>query len=141
MMAKILQLTAPGRVNPALLHEELTAVLGASFGGLLMGDDEVRAVLLVTTDEDAEALRPVCQDVLGAHDPDAKTAEQQSYEDFLTAWRNGVLAGKTPAQIYEGMTTQINGWASLANAKADLRDWLPLIGAALWYLLRGELDL
>ena len=34
MMAKILQLTAPGRVNPALLHEELTAVLGASCAGL-----------------------------------------------------------------------------------------------------------
>lgn len=140
-MAKILQLTAPGRVNLALLHEELTAVLGASFGGLLTGDDEVRAVLLVTTDEDAEALRPVCQDVLGAHDPDAKSAEQQAYEDFLTTWNQGMLVGKTPKQIYQGITAQINGWTSLADAKADLRDWLPLIGAALWYLLRGELDL
>lgn len=124
--------------NPTRLHEELLAALGGLAVGVSSG---ASGITLHLTDEATDEDEATALAVLEAHDPLAVTAEQAAMLQFVAAWRGGALIGKTPAQIYQVLGAQINGWASLADAKADLRDWLPLIGAALWYLLRGELDL
>ena len=41
------------------------------------------------------------------------------------------LANKTPEEIYTMMQGRMDSWGSLANAKADLREWLPLMAAIL----------
>ncbi len=125
------------RVNPARLDEEMRAAFGGRIQGISTGPHSIRVHFQEEPSGEDEAL---AQAVLDAHDPEALSAAQQACQDFLMAWHNGVLVGKTPAQIYQIMTGQIDKWASLAEAKADLRAWLPLMGMALGYLLRGELD-
>lgn len=68
----------------------------------------------------------------------AKADRQQSLDDVRQRLTNSPLADKTPAEIYTIMQGQIDGWSSLANAKADLRVWLPLIVAALFWLVRRK---
>lgn len=41
------------------------------------------------------------------------------------------LANRTPAQIYTLVQNRVDGWASLTAAKADLREWLPLLLAEI----------
>lgn len=50
-----------------------------------------------------------------------------------------VLAGKTPAQIAAYFANEINAWASLADAKTDLLNWLPKMAAAIaWVVIEKE---
>ncbi len=56
----------------------------------------------------------------------------------LTAWRAGALRDKTPAQIFALVQGRVDGWTSLANAKADLREWLPLLAVGLAWLARVD---
>ena len=43
------------------------------------------------------------------------------------------LADKTPAEIYALMQARMDKWTTLAEARADLREWLPLLAAlAVW---------
>lgn len=49
---------------------------------------------------------------------------------------NSPLADKPPAEIYDLMQARIDGWASLAAAKADMREWFPLMAAAIFHLVR-----
>lgn len=58
-----------------------------------------------------------------------------SQADIRTRWGTSSVHGKTPAQIYTLMQGQIDGWTSLAQAKADLRVWLPLLAAAVGWLV------
>ena len=119
-------------INAAGLHRELAAALPGRFVGVSTAADEITIHLEdgATPEDEGAALA-----VLDAHDPSAMTAEQQAERDFLAAWRGGALVGKTPADIYRALDARIGGWASLADAKADLREWLPLMGAALIRLL------
>jgi hypothetical protein len=55
--------------------------------------------------------------------------------DVKTRLLNSALASKSPDEIYTLMQGQIDGWASLAEAKADLRVWLPLMAAAIVWLV------
>lgn len=58
------------------------------------------------------------------------TADVDTRYDALTA-----LKGKTPAQIYTYIQGRVDAWASLADAKADLRVWLPFVFAlVIWKL-------
>lgn len=41
------------------------------------------------------------------------------------------LNNRTPEQIYTLMQNRIDGWGNLAQAKADLREWLPLMAALI----------
>jgi len=41
------------------------------------------------------------------------------------------LSNKTPQEIYILMQGRMDNWTTLANAKADLREWLPLMAAII----------
>ena len=69
-------------INAALLHLELAAALGAPFLGLTFDERRVGAVI------EGQATPEMLQtalDVLRAHDPDARTPEQQQRDDDLAA--------------------------------------------------------
>ena len=47
------------------------------------------------------------------------------------------LRGKTVAEIYDIVQARIDGWTSLAEAKADFREWMPLLFAAVaWDIMQ-----
>lgn len=57
--------------------------------------------------------------------------------DIKARWVASAIKGRTPQQIYTAMQASIDGWTSLAQAKADLRNWLPLMAAAIaWEVLQ-----
>ncbi len=120
--------------NAAQLNNELKAACGARFLGTVLypGGGTVR----LTEGPDLAALVQATAD---AHDPARKTADQQAVEAALAAWRNGALANRTPQEIYTLLQSEIDAWASLADARNDLKAWLPLMGAALWYLMKQEM--
>lgn len=50
------------------------------------------------------------------------------------------LVNKTPEEIYTLMQGRIDSWPSLAGARADLREWLPLMVAILAWSIQGLQD-
>lgn len=75
----------------------------------------------------------------------AVQAEQQAAQETATnnadvraRFLASALANKSPDEIYTLMQGQIDGWASLAEAKTDLRAWLPLMAAAIAWLVLKE---
>ena len=68
----------------------------------------------------------------------AKEGKQASFEDVLARLANSPLADMSPADIYTAMQTRIDGWGSLAAAKADMREWFPLMTAAIFHLVRSK---
>src|SRR5574342_989904 len=68
--------------------------------------------------------------VIAAHDPTPFGTLERA--DVVARLRASPLWNMTPQQIYNAMQGQIDGWASLAAAKADLRVWLPLMAAAVY---------
>jgi hypothetical protein len=80
-----------------------------------------------------------------AHDETQLTQDQQNEIDLVaneddvnTRFDASVLKNKNPAQIYTAMQGQIDGWVSLADAQADLREWLPFMAALIaWKVQRG----
>lgn len=73
-----------------------------------------------------------------ANDAQQEQAQKNGIDDVLARLSNSPLADKTPAEIYSIMQGQIDGWGSLAAAKADLRVWLPLIIAVIFWLVRRK---
>ena len=74
------------------------------------------------------------QVVIDAHDPEALSAgeiKQAHREDARARFLLSQLANKTPEQIYTQMQGRMDNWSSLANAKSDLREWIPLIAAVI----------
>lgn len=72
---------------------------------------------------------------------------REARRSFLAGQRENVQArfdvhalnGKTPGEIYQLVQARIDGWSSLAAAKADLRDWLPLLAAVVaWDVLQNK---
>lgn len=61
----------------------------------------------------------------------AETTRRANTSDVRARFLNSPLANRTPQEIYTLMQGQIDGWATLADAKTDLRDWLPLMAAAI----------
>lgn len=75
---------------------------------------------------------------VGTADSNALT-DKTAQDDIRARWIASVIHGKTPAQIYTAMQGAIDGWGSLAAAKADLRTWLPLMAAALaWMVMKDD---
>lgn len=52
-------------------------------------------------------------------------------EDVDARFLISQLANKSPQEIYTAMQTAMDNWTSLADAKADLREWLPLMAAII----------
>lgn len=68
----------------------------------------------------------------------AKQAKRDSLDDILQRLADSPLADKTPAEIFTIMQGQVDGWGSLAAAKADMRVWFPLMTAAIFWLARRK---
>ena len=49
--------------------------------------------------------------------------------DAETRFLLSQLANKTPQQIFTAMQEKMDAWGSLSDAKADLKEWLPLMAA------------
>ena len=58
--------------------------------------------------------------------------------DVNDRWNLAALKDKTPAEIYSLMQGRMDAWANLAAAKADLREWLPLMAAAIAWMVIEE---
>lgn len=59
------------------------------------------------------------------------TEQEANRTDVEARFLLSQLANKTPQQIYTAMQNSMDGWASLADAKSDLREWLPLLAAII----------
>lgn len=129
-------------VNFDGLFAELRAALGADVTALTTGRGQVMIHLASTpTPEQAAQLRQIVRD----HDSAALTPDQQAENarranagDARTRFKASALANRTPEQIQTALAAQINGWASLADAKRDLAVWLPLLASALAWLVVEE---
>lgn len=66
-------------------------------------------------------------------------ADVAALADVQTQWHAAALHNKTPQEIRTAMQNAIDGWTSLAQAKADLRAWLPMLTAGLaWTVFRDQ---
>jgi hypothetical protein len=65
--------------------------------------------------------------------------DQWALDDIRARWLVSAIHGKDPTAIYTLLQTRINAWSSLAAAKTDLAEWIPLIAAALaWAVMKDE---
>lgn len=115
---------------------------------VVKGDaDSVESLLSVWDTGNPSFARPTEAQLLAALS-DVETdiqAEQQAEQtrttnsdDVKTRFRNSPLANRSPQEIYTAMQNQIDGWSSLAEAQADLREWLPLMAAAIAWLVMED---
>jgi hypothetical protein len=81
-----------------------------------------------------QAEQATAAQVIAAHNPAGKFPWVANADNVRARFLASALAKKTPAEIYTLMQGRIDGWSSLAAAKADLREWIPLLAAALAWL-------
>ena len=82
------------------------------------------------------------QVVIDAHDPNAlsKGEQREAYrQDAKARFLLSQLANKTPQEIYTAMQDRIDKWPNLAGARADMREWFPLLAAIIaWKVIDQE---
>lgn len=124
------------------LFAELKTVFGELVAAISAGRGQVAVHLTAApTPEQEMQLREVVRE----HNPANLTPEQQAAAarrthaaDTRARFANSALANRSPQQIYDTLTARINGWSSLADAKSDLAAWLPLLAAAVAWLVVEE---
>ena len=145
------RLTFVGQFKGALLMDALLA----AHPEWLVGDDGARRCLLRVETTDTEARITVPDDadeanivaMVAAHDPDALSLAEQAgaaakeVEAKATEARGlwddyEALKNKAPAEIEALVRKRIEGWSTLAAAKADLAEWLPRMAALLAWAVR-----
>lgn len=122
--------------------DQLAAEVGAATGLSLTTDDityyldghvEVRA---------PEQYRDAIAAVVAAHVPEAVWNDEDRTRVHMTdardRWNLAALKSKSPAKIYTLMQSRMDTWANLADARRDLREWLPLIAAAVAWCVMEE---
>ena len=111
-------------INIELLHYELEQiglpVIGVSIDGRIDYSRELTAQEQITADA-----------VVAAHDPDGDLPKNLNKKETEARFLLSQLADKTPEEIYTLMQGIIDGWGNLGQAKADLREWLPLLAAVI----------
>ena len=94
----------------------------------------------VINGEDIEANATAIQAVIDAHVPNPlyfpEDVKQANINDVLDRLNMSALADMTPAEIYTAMQNIIDGWGKLADAKADLAEWLPLMAAVIFWKVK-----
>lgn len=123
----------PAGINFEKLNEDLANLLGIKYGGVPAYSGEATLTFSaadnITPQEEADAVALVTN-----HDKNQLSARQQREANLAEAIqriKNSNFADMSPAQIYTAMQNQIDGWATLADAKANLREWIPLMAAAI----------
>lgn len=69
--------------------------------------------------------------VVAAHDPDGDLPKNINAKQARQAFLDSALANKSPQQIFTHMQGRMDNWSSLADARGDLRKWLPLMAAVI----------
>jgi hypothetical protein len=88
-----------------------------------------------------DALTAECEALVAAYDPNLLTTEErvrQEQSESRSRWAVlSALRGKSVAEIYDIVQNRIDGWMSLADAKADFAEWMPLLVAAVaWDIMK-----
>jgi len=120
-----------GGINVELLGEELSTI------NVGLSTSEFRITFHLPVIEDETAARTILANHISTQlsVPEILVANQA---DVTTHFDASVLKNKTPQQIFDSVQTSIDGWAQLADAQADLRDWLPLAFAIIaWKVQEG----
>ena len=111
-------------INIELLHYELEQiglpVIGVSIDGRIDYSRELTAQEQITADA-----------VVAAHDPDGDLPKNLNKKETEARFLLSQLADKTPEEIYTLMQNRMDGWTTLADAREDLREWLPLLAAVI----------
>ncbi len=126
-------------INIELLHEEILVILSPlTFSGITTDENFIRVIVADSISSAEEALIAT---VVVSHEPLGLTQSQQDEEDRVinTVDIRGRLDAsglrdKTPQQIYTQLQNQIDAWTTIGDEKADLREWLPLLAAAVVWL-------
>lgn len=93
----------------------------------------------IPVDEDAETWIPAHYTAQQIWDSGiALTGTPLSTYDIVNKIRSSALYDMTPAEIYTTIQNAVDGWSSLADAKASLRNWLPLLIASVIWLVNGK---
>ena len=131
------KLTFQGLFKSYLLLDELLAAFPAwtpntseGTSRLQSKPDGTEVYLFVPDAADEQAI----QTVINAHDPEALSIgeiRQSNMEYARARFLLSQLADKTPEEIYVLMQNRMDGWQNLAQAKTDLREWLPLMAAVI----------
>jgi hypothetical protein len=87
------------------------------------------------------ALSAECETLVATYDPALLTPEEQARQEQAESrsrWAAlTALRGKSVAEIYDVVQNRIDGWTSLTEAKADFREWMPLLVAAVaWDIMK-----
>lgn len=124
------------------IHARLTAA-GIPVDGVVNVDNTLVNLVVQFQQSATQQQRDAAAAIIAAYNQaaeDTKAANETGYiADIHTRWANSPLKGKTPVEIYTAVQGAIDGWGSLAAAKADLRVWLPLLFATLaWEVERDN---
>ena len=131
------KLTFQGLFKSHLLADELLAAFPAWGGVTSEGTTRMQSkpdgteVYLFVPDAADEG---EIQVVIDAHDPEALSAseiKQAHRDDARARFLLSQLADKTPEEIYVLMQDRMDSWTTLADARGDLREWLPLLAAII----------
>ena len=61
----------------------------------------------------------------------------ENKEDIRARFLFSQLQDKTPEEIYMMMQNRMDNWTTIAEAKEDLREWLPLMASAIaWIVMK-----
>ena len=111
-------------INVMLLHYELEQeglpVIGVNENGRIDYSRNLTAGEQSTADS-----------IVAAHDPEDDLPRNKNAKAAKQAFVDSPLANKDPVEIYTLMQGEIDGWSSLADARGDLRKWLPLLAAVI----------
>ena len=111
-------------INVELLHYEL-AQAGLPIDGVA-STGRIDYSRELTSGEQTTA-----DGIVAAHDPDGDLPRNLNKKAVKQAFLDSPLANKTPQQIYTQMQGRMDNWTSLADARGDLREWLPLLAAVI----------
>jgi hypothetical protein len=99
----------------------------------MQGNDQGVRIFFPDEHEDAIDILVSIHDPNALSEPEQEESEREAVRILL---RNSPLAGKTPDEVYSIVQGRINGWSSLADAKADFLEWMPLLFA--YVVILGE---
>jgi hypothetical protein len=90
---------------------------------------------------EVDLLQTECEALAAAYDSTLLTAGErvrQEQAESRSRWAAlSALRGRSVVEIYDVVQNRIDSWTSLAEAKADFREWMPLLFAAVaWDIMK-----
>lgn len=130
----------PAPSAAAALDKALRDTLGGVYIGFRSGWD---GIVVVTTNAATEEDNNTARQIVLNHDMAARTDDQielaaiaDQTSGVIAQYLASPLSNRTPQDLYNEVRTEINAWTTLAEAKADLQQWLPFISALCQLVVR-----